>query len=142
MIEEQKNSVLFCFGGTLYYLIEVVWKSIRGGNTHWAMFLLGGLSFLLIGLINEKISWEMGFVWQALIGAAIITGLEFCAGMILNVWFGLGIWDYSHLPLNVMGQICLPFSLAWVVLAAVAVVLDDYIRYWDMGEEKPRYRWF
>lgn len=137
---KNKPVILFLAGGSLYYLIELVWKSVRGGTMHWSMFLLGGISFLLIGALNEYFSWNTGLLWQALIGAVIITVLEFCTGLILNVWLGLGIWDYSHLPLNVMGQICLPFTLAWVLLAAAAVVLDDYIRYWFLGEEKPVYR--
>ena len=45
------------------------------------------------------------------------------------------------MPFNLLGQICLPFAVAWLALAAVAIVLDDYLRYWLFGEEKPRYRW-
>lgn len=141
-MDKQKNKpvILFLVGGSLYYLTELVWKAFRGGTIHWSMFILGGISFLLIGALNEYFSREMGLLPQALIGAFIITVLEFCTGLILNVWLGLGIWDYSHLPFNVMGQICLPFTLAWVVLATVAIVLDDYIRYRFFGEEKPVYR--
>ncbi len=141
MNNREKEIILFLIGGTLYNLIEFIWKSIRGGTMHWTMFLLGGVSFLLVGLINEWIPWEMGFIWQALIGGGIVTGLEFCFGLVLNVWLGLEVWDYSHIPFNLMGQICLPFSLAWCGLAAVGIVLDDYIRYWFMGEDEPRYRW-
>lgn len=136
---KNKPVILFLAGGSLYYLMECIWKSFRGGTLHWSMFLLGGISFLLIGAINEHFSWELGLVWQALIGAAAITGLEFIFGLVLNVWLGRGIWDYSHLPLNVMGQICLPFSLLWCVLAVLAIFLDDFIRWRFYGEEKPVY---
>ena len=54
---------------------------------------------------------------------------------------GLHIWDYSTMPLNIFGQICLPFSLAWMGLSGVAIILDDYIRYWFFNEEKPHYKW-
>jgi uncharacterized membrane protein len=76
---------------------------------------------------------------QGAIGAAIITALEFVAGVVLNVWLGLGIWDYSAMPFNVLGQICLPFTLAWVPLAVVAVVVDDWLRHFLFGEDKPHY---
>lgn len=140
MNKKNKPVILFLVGGSLYYLIELTWKSVRGGTMHWSMFLLGGISFLLIGALNEYFSWDMGLLFQALIGAFIITALEFCTGLIFNVWLGLDIWDYSRLPFNVMGQICLPFTLAWVILAEIAVILDDYIRYRFFGEEKPVYR--
>ena len=54
----------------------------------------------------------------------------------------LNVWDYSNMPLNVLGQICLPFSLLWVIIAIGAIILDDYIRYCFFDEEKPRYKLF
>lgn len=64
-----------------------------------------------------------------------------CNEVITQGWLGLGIWDYSNMPFNILGQICLPFSLLWVVLSACAIVIDDYERYWFFGEEKPYYLW-
>jgi uncharacterized membrane protein len=81
----------------------------------------------------------MPFWKQCLIGAAVITGLEFLTGLIVNKMCGWAVWDYSGLPLNIMGQICLPYSLLWFVLSGVAIIIDDYLRYWLFGEEKPHY---
>ena len=65
-------------------------------------------------------------VWkQVLIGAAIATALEFVAGIILNIWLGLGVWDYSNLPGNLMGQICPQFTIAWAVLMIVSIRLEN-----------------
>ena len=105
------------------------------------MFLVGGLCFWLIGLINEVIPWEMPLWQQCIIGAVIVTAVEFFAGCIINIWLGWQVWDYSGLPLNILGQICLPFSVLWVFLAAVGIILDDYLRYWLFGEDKPHYTW-
>ena len=58
----------------------------------------------------------------------------------LYVWLELEVWDYSNLPFNFMGQICLPFSFAWTLLSGVAIVVDDYLRYLLFGEEKPHYK--
>lgn len=102
--------------------------------------ILGGLCFVSIGLINELFPWELGIVWQALIGGTLVTCLEFITGVIVNIWLKLGVWDYSGLPLNIMGQVCLPFYFAWVGLSVVAIVFDDYLRYWFFGEEKPHYK--
>lgn len=131
-----KMIVLLLIGGTVYFCIEVLWR----GYSHWTMALVGGLCFIAIGAINEYIPLEMGFVQQCFIGACNVTSIEFVAGLILNVWLGLGIWDYSNLPFNIMGQVCLPFFFAWVALSAVAIVVDDYLRYWLFNEEKPHYQ--
>lgn len=130
-----KAVVLLLVGGLIYYGIEVAWR----GYSHWTMALVGGICFVLVGGINEFIPWEMPLALQGLIGAGIVTAVELIAGLILNVWLGLAIWDYSNLPLNFMGQICLPFSLLWVLLSVVVVVLDDWLRYWLFGEERPHY---
>ena len=135
-----KPLVLFTVGGSIYYLIEFVYKTfISGGILHWSMFLLGGLCFLIIGALNEKLPWEMSIIKQGLIGAIIVTVLEFVFGIILNTILKLNIWDYSHLPLNIMGQVCLPFAIAWFFLAIIAIMLDDYLRWKWFGEDKPHY---
>lgn len=131
-----KPLILIAIGGFLYTSIEVIYR----GYTHWTMFLVGGLSFWLIGCINEYIEWDM-LIWkQMAIGALIITCLEFITGFIVNIILGWHVWDYSNMPLNILGQICLPFCAIWYFLSLIGIVLDDYIRYWLFKEEKPKYR--
>ena len=131
-----KLCVLALIGGITYMLIELAWR----GYSHISMFILGSICFLLLGGINEFLPWELGFVWQMLIGAGIVTILELIFGIVVNVWLELEVWDYSNLPFNFMGQICLPFSFAWTLLSGVAIVVDDYSRYLLFGEEKPHYK--
>ena len=137
-----KPAILFSVGGTVYLLIEILWRAMRGSTpTHWSMFILGGLCFLAIGAINEHLSWDTPFIIQTFVGTAIVLALEFIFGCILNLWLGLGVWDYSDTPFNLLGQICLPFAAAWLILVGVAIVLDDYLRYWLFKEDKPHYKW-
>ncbi|MDR2044158.1 MAG: putative ABC transporter permease [Clostridium sp.] len=131
-----RTATLWLWGGFLYYAIEVVWR----GYSHPAMFAVGGICFLLIGGINNWFPWTMGLVWQALIGAAAVTATELASGILLNRWLGLGIWDYSRMPLNFLGQICLPFSAAWAALSLFGIWLDDYLRWKLYGEQKPQYK--
>lgn len=131
-----KLCILALIGGITYVLIELAWR----GYSHISMFILGALCFVLLGGINEFLPWELGFIWQMLIGAGIVTILELIVGIVVNVWLGLEVWDYSNLPFNFMGQICLPFSFAWTLLSGIAIVVDDYLRYWLFGEEKPHYK--
>ena len=133
-----KAIILMAVGGMLYALFEIGFR----GYTHWTMIIVGGICFYLIGLINEVIPWEMAFWKQCIIGSLVVTGIEFVSGCIVNLWLGWNVWDYSHMPLNLLGQICLPFSLLWVLVSGIAVILDDYLRYWLFKEDKPHYRLF
>ena len=131
-----KHLILFIIGGFLYILIEILWR----GHSHWSMFIAGGVCFLLIGCINEYFTWDMSLILQGIFGSIFVTLIEFVFGLIFNVLLGMNIWDYSNMPLNLLGQICIPFMLLWVPLSIIAVVADDYLRYWLFREEKPRYR--
>nr|DAP04620.1 MAG TPA: putative membrane protein [Herelleviridae sp.] len=106
------------------------------------MFILGGICFTCCGLLNEVLPWEMPLSDQMLSGATIITALEFLTGCIVNIWLKWDVWDYSNLPLNICGQVCLYFSIAWYYVSGAAIVLDDYLRYWLFHEEKPHYKLF
>lgn len=94
------------------------------GCSWWTLFCV------CCGLLNEVLPWEMTLSKQMLIGATIITSLEFITGLIVNVKLGWDVWDYSNLPLNIYGQICPIFFIAWYYVSGLAIVLDDYIRYW------------
>ena len=128
--------MLLLLGGSIYYMIEILYR----GHSHISMFILGGICFILIGLINELLSWDMLFWTQVIIGDIIVLVLEFITGLIVNVWLGLGVWDYSNLPFNLMGQICLPFALLWLPIVAIAIVLDDYCKWFFFQGKKPTYR--
>lgn len=130
-----KHIVLFFIGGLIYYLIEILWR----GYSHISMVFCGGLCFVLIGIVNELIPWDIKLWKQMLIGSVIVTVVEFFTGCIVNLWMGLKVWDYSNLPFNILGQICLPFCVVWFFLSLVAIVIDDYLRYWLFKEEKPHY---
>lgn len=73
------------------------------------------------------------------ISAILITVLEFITGVIVNLWLQLDVWDYSTLPYNVLGQICLPYTAIWFFLSLVCIFLDDWIRVELFDEKKPRY---
>lgn len=119
--------LLFFVGGRVYTWIELLWR----GRTHWTMFILGGICFVILGLLNEyKIPWHWCLLRQAVVGACIITAFEFVAGCIVNLLLGWNVWDYSGLPFNLFGQICLYYFLLWIPLSAICIVLDDWIRYW------------
>lgn len=130
-----KYAYLAWFGGSLYVTLEVFWRS----RSHWTMFVLAAILFVLIGLLNEIwTSWRL--IPQAVAGALIATAAELVTGCIVNIWLGWHVWDYSDMPGNLLGQICPQFALLWVALSTLAIVLDDLIRWRFFGEDKPHYR--
>ncbi len=135
-MREVKPLVLFSVGGAIYIMIEMLWR----GYSHWSMLIVGGLCFVMIGLINEYYSYDIPLIWQMMIGACIVTAVEFVSGCIINLWLGLNVWDYSDMPFNIWGQVCLPYMVLWFLLSGVAIILDDYLRYWWFGEEYPHYK--
>lgn len=132
-----KYAFLFWFGGATYVALEVLWR----GYSHWTMLLLAGILFIIIGLLNEIWNWNLKFRYQVLISTAIATILELFTGLIVNVCLGWNVWDYDNVPFNFLGQICLPYTFLWIVLSAVAIILDDVLRWKFFGEEKPHYVW-
>lgn len=56
-------------------------------------------------------------------GSLIITGVEFALGILVNRVLHLHVWDYSALPMNILGQVCIPFSAIWFFLTIPAAAL-------------------
>lgn len=131
-----KYLFLLCVGGSIYCSIELVQR----GRTHWTMFVVGGLCFIFCGLVNELLSWDM-LIWKQMAICTVgITLIEFISGCIINILLGWNVWDYSNQPFNILGQVCLLYSGFWYLLSYIAIILDDYLRYWFFKEEKPRYK--
>lgn len=101
------------------------------------MFIVGGICFVLVGLINEIFTWDMPLIQQQAISTVMITTIELLAGLLINSNYA--IWDYRNMPLNIIGQVCLPYTILWFFLSLPAIILDDYLRYWIFREDKPHY---
>ena len=130
-----KIVLLFMLGGAIYGGIEIAHR----GFTHISMFLVGGLCFVLIGFIRYAIR-DIPVTVQMLLSAAIITLLEFISGLIVNLAWGLEVWDYSDEPFNLMGQICLRASAIWVWLSLAGIYADDFARRKMFGEKRTAMR--
>ena len=111
----------FFLGGTIYVLLELLWR----GRSHVSMFCAGGLALLLLhGLF---LRFALPLFAQCLLGGLVITAIEFVAGAIVNVRLKLNVWDYSKMPLNLYGQVCLPLSLLWCLLTLPISFLSSYL---------------
>ncbi|MBQ8731892.1 MAG: hypothetical protein IJY82_03600 [Oscillospiraceae bacterium] len=104
---------VFALGGGGYGLIELLWRK----RTHWTMILTGGVCFLLLyhlfGRCGERVSLRK----KCLIGSSVITVVEFIVGCIVNLGLGWNVWNYKKLPFNLLGQVCLLYSIFWCILS-------------------------
>lgn len=133
--------LLWFWAGGVYFFAEVIWKTAQGRpeTISWTMFALAIILAIPMERFGAELPWEMPLIAQAGISALAVIATEFVAGLILNVALGLGIWDYSNMPGNIMGQICPQFALLWFVVSIIGIVLMDWMRYAVEGGEKPHY---
>lgn len=113
----------FAAGACIYTLLEIIWR----GYTHWTMTLTGGICLVLMYMWNNVLT-NSSLPFKCLIGALSITVVEFAVGCIVNIGFGQAVWDYSNLRFNILGQVCLYFSLIWYVLSIPGFYLCDFIK--------------
>lgn len=117
------DMVVFLIGGVTYAMIEIMWR----GNTHWTMVLLGGLCFLTLYKLFGYMS-NYSLIEKCVLGAIVITTLEFVVGCIVNLVFHMNVWNYSRMPLNLSGQICILYSTLWGFLCIPINFIADKIR--------------
>ena len=112
--------LVFIIGALGYMALELLWRR----RTHWTMGLAGGICAAALFRLYSAAELPL---WAAYIaGAAIITAVEFAFGYVCNIRLKMGVWDYSAVRFNLMGQICLPFSLIW---GALGVAVWAAVRY-------------
>jgi uncharacterized membrane protein len=115
-------SVVFGVGSAGYSLIEILWR----GYTHWTMALTGGICLTALYSMNFKLCKQK--LWKkCLAGSALITIIEFSAGLLINKVFQLNVWDYSDRKFNLMGQICPLYSILWFLLCIPVNKLTSHL---------------
>lgn len=131
-----KSILLFLVGYCTYISIEVTYRNI----SYPIMGICGGLAILLLDKINDNISWNIDLCLQGLCGSTLITFFELIIGEIaLHTSLLPVMWDYSNVPLNFDGVICLPFSIVWFFLSILAIFLADAINYYVLDEPQVPY---
>ncbi len=123
MIKKLEYVCVFLTGGIIYNLLELVWR----GYSHWSMTIAGGVCFALIHLVNY-IALDRSVLFRSAVDCALITSVEFCVGIVVNLWLGLDVWDYSDLAGNIAGQICPLFTALWFFLAIPACLISEKIQ--------------
>lgn len=89
------------------------------------MFFAGAIVLSTFYFIDKNT--DIPFYLKCIIGMIIITAIELIFGIWFNIILGEGVWDYSNMPLNFLGQICVPFSAIWLVLSGIAFKIIEKI---------------
>ncbi len=118
----KKYALCFVLGAIGYAAIEVIWR----GYTHWSMVIAGGLCFIIFSLVAERLQ-QRSILLKAAVCAIGVTAVELVFGVVFNLWLKMGVWDYSGMPLNILGQVCPIFSLIWGGIAIAFLPLADLI---------------
>ncbi len=116
---------VFAIGGLSYAAIELMWR----GRTHWSMVAAGGVCMLLMFEIFGSYQ-NLSLLKRAIIGACVITIVEFAFGCVLNYWLKMNIWDYSNKRFNLLGQICPMYTVLWGLLSLPVSVLCERLKNW------------
>ena len=120
-----KYILYFFIYSCIGWILETIYAFIVLGHFDNRGFLLGplcpiygfGMLILIICLSNYKgNNLKLFFV-----AAVVLTYFEYVAGFVLEVIFDLKWWDYTNDFLNINGRVCLPFALAWGVIAILVV---------------------
>ena len=122
MLKFKKYAVFFIICGLGYAIIELLWR----GRTHWSMMLAGGICFILFSVIAEKLRGQR-LLYKAILCALAVTAVEFIFGIVFNIILRMQVWDYSGVPLNFLGQICLLYTVIWGILGLIFVPLADFL---------------
>ena len=109
----------------LGWCTEVAFAAVNSGKFVNRGFLNGpvcpiyGVGVVAVALCLEPVRHNTALLF---VGAVIVTSaLEWLTGFVLEKIFHARWWDYSELPFNIGGYVCLKFSLMWG-LACVLVM--------------------
>ena len=109
----------------LGWCAEVAYAAVKTGRFVNRGFLNGpvcpiyGFGMLIVLLVLEPVKENLALLF---FGSMVFTSLlEFLVGFALERIFHDKWWDYTDCPFNLMGYVCLEFSLIWGVACVLAV---------------------
>ena len=118
--------------GILDILFGTVWKPEAAVPAFGILYVIltsiaGTALAILIGVpIGVMTAVFLAEVAPPRLAGIVRPAVELLAGIVVNFILKLHVWDYSHLPLNIFGQICLPFTALWMLASIPAMALGHF----------------
>lgn len=126
---------VFLVYAVLGWITEVIYAGVNEGKFVNRGFLNGpycpiyGLGVLVVLAVLYPIRehWVLLFLGSLL----LTTALEFITGFILEKIFHNKWWDYTDVPFNICGYVCLKFSILWGLGCTFIIdIVHPMIYYW------------
>lgn len=115
------GSVFGCVYETLLCLARTGHFERRVSMLYGPFNLIYGVGAVTLFLTFSWIKKKPHFVVVFLAGAVVCSAIEYFCSCLQQRLFGAASWDYSNLPLNIDGRVCLYAFLAWGALSVVWV---------------------
>lgn len=110
-------SLLGFLGEVLYARLTHSKKPDRKCRLFLPLCPVYGIGATLIALLPRTITGRP--LLYFLVAAGIASGVEYALSVFYEKVWGVTFWDYSQLPGNLHGRICLPFTILWGGLSLV-----------------------
>lgn len=118
--------LLVCFVGSFAgVVIELLWCLITNGYLESRSGLVYGPFNLLYGVGAVALTvclykFRNRGAWLSFLGGMLVGSvIEYLCSWGQELLFGSRSWDYSHLPFNINGRICLLYSVFWGILGVL-----------------------
>ncbi|MBR1571947.1 MAG: metal-dependent phosphohydrolase [Lachnospiraceae bacterium] len=120
-----KYFVYFIFYSFLGWIYETIFCTIKGGKWENRGFLFGPICpiygvgadtmMIILDVVHHYTGGGFEFTWWQIFIIAFFGSivLEYVTSYVLERKFHAVWWDYSNIPLNIHGRICLPASLGF-----------------------------
>ena len=134
-----KKFLLFLVGYCLYIAIEITFR----GYSYPLMGIVGGIALILLDELNDRIiGWDVLLITQMVMGGFFITVLELISGKFALYVLHVRMWDYrGQWMASYDGLICPLFSVVWIGISLIGILLGDAINYYVLHSEiQPYYR--
>lgn len=114
--------LIYACGGWLIeetYVFLASGELVKRGFLHGPICPIYGFGMLIVILALTPIRKRL---FPLFVGAVLLTSLlEYCTGYVMEHLFNQRWWDYTGMPYNLDGYICLKFSLTWGALCVLIV---------------------
>ncbi len=111
------------------FLVETLWCFIKNGYIESRKSLVYGplsVAYGMGGVVLTLVLYKLrsSKLWKIFLVAFVAgTVTEYICSLGQEIVFGSVAWDYSDMPLNINGRVCLLYSLFWGLLGVVWIKL-------------------
>ena len=115
--------LLICFIGSFVgVVIELIWTFVhdghfesRSGLIYGPFNLLYGIGAVALTVMLYRFRNHSG--WLSFLGGMVVgSAVEYVCSWAQELAFGSRSWDYSAMPFNLNGRICLTYAFYWGIL--------------------------